>query len=69
MYIQETADGRGQDENDCTCRQHSGRRLGGTGVQAVYTGHCTGQRPLEILQEELGDKVHTLMTGLVFEIE
>ena len=45
------------------------RRLGETGVQAVYTGHCTEKRPLAILREELGDRVHALKTGLVFEID
>ena len=43
-------------------------RVGDTGVESIYTGHCTGDRALAILKEELGDIVHTLRTGLVFEI-
>ena len=44
------------------------RRVGDTGVEAVYTGHCTGQKAWNIMHEELGDKVHALQTGLVFEL-
>jgi len=43
-------------------------RLEDTGVQAIYTGHCTGQRAWDVLHEELGDKVQELSTGLTFEI-
>ena len=44
------------------------RRVGDTGVEAVYTGHCTGKEAWDIMHEELGDKVHALQTGLVFEL-
>ena len=44
------------------------RRVEATGVLSIYTGHCTCDRALQILRDELGDKVHTLRTGLVFEI-
>lgn len=44
------------------------RRIRDTGVGAVYTGHCTGERALGILAEELGPMVHALHTGLVMEI-
>ena len=44
------------------------RRVGDTGVEAVYTGHCTGQKAWDIMHDELGDKVHALQTGLVFEL-
>ena len=44
------------------------RRVGDTGVEAVYTGHCTGQKAWNIMHEELGDKVHALQTGLVFQL-
>ena len=44
------------------------RRVGDTGVETVYTGHCTGQKAWDIMHEELGDKVHALQTGLVFEL-
>lgn len=43
------------------------RRIRDTGVGAVYTGHCTGERALAILAEELGPMVHALHTGLVME--
>ena len=44
------------------------RRVGETGVEAVYTGHCTGKKAMGILREELGEMVHELRTGLVFEM-
>lgn len=44
------------------------RRVEETGVSSVYTGHCTGPKAMQILHEELGDKVRDLKTGLVFEI-
>ena len=44
------------------------RRVGDTGVETVITGHCTGKKAMEILREELGDKVQELRTGLVFEL-
>ena len=43
-------------------------RLGNTGVETIYTGHCTGDRAMEILREELGSIVHSFRTGLVFEL-
>lgn len=43
-------------------------RLGRTGVESIYTGHCTGDRAMAILRDELGDIVHSFRTGLVFEI-
>lgn len=43
-------------------------RLEEAGALHIYTGHCTGQKAWDILHEELGDKVHALSTGLVFEI-
>ena len=44
------------------------RRVEETGADAVYTGHCTGSKAMAIMRRELGDKVHALRTGLVFEI-
>lgn len=44
------------------------RRVGETGVESIYTGHCTGEKAMTILVEELGDKVHQFSTGLVFEL-
>ena len=48
-------------------REFSGRVLN-TGVTAVYTGHCTGDKAMAIMREELGDKLHAFKTGLVIEI-
>lgn len=36
-----------------------------TGVEQVITGHCTGDRAIEILKEVLGNKVKKLETGMV----
>lgn len=44
------------------------RRVLETGVEAVYTGHCTGDRAMEILSEELGDRMHAFYTGMEFEL-
>ena len=44
------------------------RRVEATGVESIYTGHCTGPKALAILREELGEKVHALKTGIVFGI-
>jgi 7,8-dihydropterin-6-yl-methyl-4-(beta-D-ribofuranosyl)aminobenzene 5'-phosphate synthase len=44
------------------------RRVEATGVEKIYTGHCSGKKALSILMEELGDKVHAIKTGLVFRI-
>ena len=44
------------------------QRVRATGVEAVYTGHCTGRKALDLLREELGDRIHALETGLVFMI-
>lgn len=44
------------------------KRLEAAGADSIWTGHCTGEHAMAILKEELGDKVHALHTGLVFEI-
>lgn len=43
-------------------------KLKETGVEHVYTGHCTGDRALSILQSELGNRVKELKTGLEINI-
>ena len=43
------------------------KRIRDTGIAAVYTGHCTGTRALEVLTDELGGLVHPFRTGLVME--
>ena len=40
------------------------KRVCQTGIEKIYTGHCTGERAYEILHEELGDCVQQLKTGL-----
>ena len=42
-------------------------RIRATGIERVYTGHCTGTKAFQILKEELGDQVEQLSTGLVME--
>ncbi len=37
-------------------------------VAQIYTGHCTGACGLAKLKERLGDRIHPLTTGLVFEL-
>ncbi len=44
------------------------KRIKMTGIEVVYTGHCTGKRSFDILQEELGEMVQQLSTGLVIEL-
>lgn len=42
-------------------------RLHETGVEEIYTGHCTGKKAFQILKEELGDRVKQLKVGMVME--
>ena len=35
-----------------------------TGVEQIYTGHCTGEEGYRIMHEVLGDKVRQLEAGL-----
>ncbi len=39
-------------------------RVKETGIEKIYTGHCTGERAFSILKEELGDRVEPILTGL-----
>lgn len=43
-------------------------RIRETGVEKIYTGHCTGGKAYRILQKELGDKAEQLYAGKVIEI-
>lgn len=38
-----------------------------TGIETIYTGHCTGKKSLGVLKDELGEGVHQLYSGLVME--
>lgn len=44
------------------------RRIKATGIEKVVTGHCTGEDAYQILEEELGDCLEQIYTGLVIEI-
>ena len=44
-----------------------GERIGETGIESIYTGHCTGKHALSVLQKELGEKVQAFHAGLVME--
>lgn len=39
-----------------------------TGIEKVYTGHCTGERAMELLKRELGDAAAEIYTGMEIEI-
>lgn len=41
--------------------------LRATGIEAVYTGHCTGPKAFALLREELGGVVRQFHTGLVMD--
>lgn len=43
-------------------------RVRDTGIKRLCTGHCTGDRAMEILKEELGDMVSQLYTGYEIQI-
>lgn len=38
-----------------------------TGIEMIYTGHCTGEKAFGILKDELGDKAVQLYSGLEIE--
>ena len=44
-----------------------GERIKKTGIESIYTGHCTGKVSLCVLQKELGEKVQAFHAGLVME--
>ncbi|MGI6014120.1 MAG: MBL fold metallo-hydrolase [Oscillospiraceae bacterium] len=39
-------------------------RIQKTGIETIYTGHCTGDRALEILRKKLGDRVQQFYAGM-----
>lgn len=39
-----------------------------TGIEKIYTGHCTGQKSYNVLHEELGDITEQIYTGMVIDI-
>lgn len=43
-------------------------RIRNTGIEKIYTGHCTGEPAFQILKEELGSRVCQLYTGMEINI-
>lgn len=39
-------------------------RIRATGIQKLYTGHCTGEEAFQVLKEELGEGVEQIYTGM-----
>lgn len=44
-------------------------RIRETGIERIYTGHCTGDKAFAILKKELGESAHELYAGMEIEIE
>ena len=40
------------------------RRVKETSIDKVYTGHCTGQHAMDLLRQELGERVEQIYTGM-----
>lgn len=45
-----------------------GRSLGEMCTGNIFTGHCTGARAFEVLEEILGERLHPIVTGTVVAI-
>ncbi len=52
------------DENEV---RQLAERIKSTGIEKIYTGHCTGDKAFGILKQELGEKAIQLYVGLVIE--
>lgn len=44
------------------------KRVRETGIEHILTGHCTGDRAMEILREELGDMAQQMHAGLQLDL-
>ena len=44
-------------------------RIEETGIEQIYTGHCTGDKAFTILKNHLGDKAQELYAGMEIEVE
>lgn len=43
-------------------------RIMETGIDKIYTGHCTGDKAYQVLESILGDKLQKLQVGLKIEV-
>ncbi len=43
-------------------------RIRETGIERIYTGHCTGEHAMELLKQELGDRAVQIHTGMEIDI-
>ena len=43
------------------------RSMKETGIEQIYTAHCTGDRAFAVFKDELGEMVHQMSCGLVME--
>ena len=39
------------------------REIGRTGIERIYTGHCTGEHAFQLLKTELGDRIEQFSSG------
>lgn len=44
------------------------QRIRETGIESIYTGHCTGDEAFRILKDELGEMAHELFVGMEISI-
>lgn len=44
------------------------KRIEQTGIEHIYTGHCTGDKAFAILKNQLGEKAHELFAGMETDI-
>ncbi len=44
------------------------REIEETGIEKIYTGHCTGEKAFDILKEELKEKAEKIYTGMEIRI-
>jgi 7,8-dihydropterin-6-yl-methyl-4-(beta-D-ribofuranosyl)aminobenzene 5'-phosphate synthase len=48
--------------------QKIGQKLHSYQMEKIYTGHCTGQKAFSVLKGTMGEQLHYLPTGSVFDI-
>ena len=46
-----------------------GKEIAATGIQHIFTGHCTGEQAFGILKAELGDRLYQIHSGFSVEIK